>query len=147
MDFIESKSGTRLRTVVLAALLLFGAAACTGDDDATTGEPEASPTGAETADEPTPGTEEARTRVEIELVDNEYEPSEVTVPAGEVVTFLLENTGENGHTFTVSDLDVDIELQFGQPSRADLTFPEPGEYELRCRFHGDAGMTGTIIAQ
>lgn len=143
MTFIQSKSGIRMRTAALAALLLLSAAACDGDDG--TAEPE--PTAAETSPEPTPGTDAARTRVEVELIDNEFVPDEVTVPSGEVVTFLLENTGENGHTFTVPDLDIDIELQFGQPSRADLRFPEPGEYEFRCRFHGDAGMVGTINVQ
>ncbi|HVL65385.1 MAG TPA: cupredoxin domain-containing protein [Actinomycetota bacterium] len=142
----------RIVSLAAVAVLGLGATACDGG-----GEPEVGPTQTEEllpTEHPTDeelGEGEDRTgrpRHEIELVDNEYRPDEVSVPAGEVVTFLLENTGDNGHTFTVEELDIDVELQFDQSSRVDVIVPSTaGEIDFVCRFHGEQGMRGTIFVE
>jgi plastocyanin len=47
------------------------------------------------------------------------------------------------HTFTVTDTSVDVELDGGHSSTADLSSLSAGTYEFRCVIH--PSMTGTLI--
>ncbi|HVM36638.1 MAG TPA: cupredoxin domain-containing protein [Actinomycetota bacterium] len=135
----------RIQIVLSALVLAFAGFACDGNGGGD-GDAVESPTPEDTV--PRLGGDRLdRERVNIELVDNEYRPSEITVTGGDVVTFLLDNTGENGHTFTSPELDLDVELQFGQQSRVDIPLPDDGKFDFSCRFHGDRGMTGTITVE
>jgi plastocyanin len=73
-----------------------------------------------------------------------FEPSEVSIAAGESVHFvnnmlpphnvIVENHPELSHTG----------LAFAPGETFDIAFPEPGDYTFWCDPHKGAGMIGTI---
>ena len=124
----------RLVAGVCATLLLLGA--CGGDD----GDEEASQTG-EAAQGECGGS--GGTVLELEASDFQFEPSELSAPAGEQVTVEFTNSDDAAHTFTIEDLDCDTgSVDSGQS--AELSFTMPGaETGWICTIHPD--MTGTLI--
>ncbi len=92
------------------------------------------------------------TPLTIRLNDNggagpfSYDPLDLTFSNGEVVNFTL--IGEAAfHTFTVSDLDIDVEIEAGETVGLDFVFDVPGTYKLICIPHEALGMAGTITVQ
>jgi plastocyanin len=91
--------------------------------------------------------------VVVDMFDNRYEFTEVSVPAGGTVTFV--GAGRNPHNAVASDGSWSTEDVFGsleqyEGDEAVLTFDEPGEYAFFCTFHGNAegdGMAGTLIVE
>ena len=78
--------------------------------------------------------------------DYAYDPEEITEDAGKTVKFALTSQGEF-HTFTVDDLDIDLEVEAGDTQSLTFTFDEPGSYDLICIPHESLGMVGKIIVQ
>lgn len=76
----------------LTAVAALGLAACGDDDDASI-----APTG-----DPADDSAEART-VEVEMVDNAFEPTELDVEAGETVRFVFRNSGAVAHDAVIGD--------------------------------------------
>lgn len=115
------------KLLTLMSLLALMTTAC-GDDTGDTGDTGADDTGGES--------------VTVEALDNEFQPSEFEVPAGET-EITLDNTGEAEHTFTSEELGVDQEVAPGEQ----VTFTvdaEPGTYQFVCTYHESLGMTGTM---
>jgi plastocyanin len=83
-------------------------------------------------------------KVEIEMYDDYFEPTVLKGTPGQTVTLELKNEGENPHTLTISDQNVDQEVQPGDEAEADVTFPETGELTFVCRFHESKGMIGAL---
>lgn len=89
--------------------------------------------------------------VVVQMFDNRYQFTEVTVPVGGTVTFV--GAGRNPHNAVSADESWSTEDVFGSPEqhegdKATLTFEQPGEYVFFCTFHGNAGgdgMAGTLI--
>lgn len=105
---------------------------------------EASPTSNTSMAEGGSGNETAGT-VEVDLVDNRFEPSELTIKAGTTVTF--RNVGSRTHTVTADDGLFDSgTLKSGDTFT--FTFTEAGKYAFYCKPHGGpegVGMSGVII--
>jgi plastocyanin len=123
---------TRTILVVLtASALMLGA--CGGDDD----EGGESNGGG--------GSEGGGSGGAIELVASgtAFEPTSLSGPAGDMeVSF----TNEDGvtHTFTIDDLDVDLQVDGGNSDSVSFT-AEAGTYEYRCTIHSQ--MTGELTAE
>lgn len=91
----------------------------------------------------------------VEVVDNAFEPTTVTVSAGGEVTWT--HTGGNPHSVTADDGSFDshpgCSAGIGCMSRGDtfsVTFDEPGSYAYYCRVHGapgGVGMSGTVVVE
>jgi len=89
--------------------------------------------------------------VAVEMFDNRYEYTEISVPVGGTVNFV--GAGRNPHNAVAADgswstEDVAGTLEQLEGDEAVLTFDEPGEYAFFCTFHGNAegdGMAGTLI--
>lgn len=89
--------------------------------------------------------------VVVQMFDNRYQFTEVTVPVGGTVTFV--GAGRNPHNAVSADESWSTEDVFGsselhEGDKATLTFDQPGEYVFFCTFHGNAGgdgMAGTLI--
>lgn len=83
------------------------------------------------------------------MLDNRFQPAELTVTAGTEVTFL--GAGRNAHNAVASDGTWSTEDGFGgleqfEGDAATLTF-DSGTYPFFCTFHGNAegdGMAGTL---
>ena len=121
----------KLRSIALAAVSVLVLAACGGGDgDDGGGEPVGDGGG-------TPATST------VVMSDNTYEPSSLTIAAGEVE---LVNEGEAPHTFTVEGEAVDIEVEAGQTVTENVDL-EPGTYTVFCQFHRAQGMEGTLTVE
>jgi plastocyanin len=89
--------------------------------------------------------------VTVEMFDNRYQYSEITIPVGGTVTFV--GAGRNPHNAVAADESWSTEDAFGsleqlEGDEAVLTYDQPGEYVFFCTFHGNAGgdgMAGTLI--
>lgn len=120
---------TKLRIAAALAATVLLVSACGSDEDA--GSNGGAP-------------EDSGTTIEVTAVDFAFEPSSVSLDAGEEVTIRLENSGDAPHTLTAEDLEVDIQTQAGGDSEITITAPEDGTYPFVCSIHPDR-MTGEII--
>ncbi|MGH2723431.1 MAG: cupredoxin domain-containing protein [Actinomycetota bacterium] len=83
--------------------------------------------------------------LELELDDSYFEPTVLEGEAGQQISLSLFNEGDNPHTFTIDDQDVDEELQPGQEGvTVDVTFAGSGVVLFYCRFHAGQGMRGGL---
>ena len=88
--------------------------------------------------------------VVVEMLDNSFSPSEITVEAGTPVTFL--GVGRNPHNAVAADGSWSTENSFGsleqyEGDEATVIVNQPGTYIFFCTFHGNAqgqGMAGTL---
>lgn len=87
--------------------------------------------------EPSAGTGDS-----VEIVEFEFDPEEITVPAGTTVTFT--NQDAAAHTATADDSSFDTQ-ELGKGDSAEETFDEPGTYTYYCRFH--VFMKGSVVVE
>ena len=73
-----------------------------------------------------------------------FEPNEVTIDAGETVTFI--NGDLPPHNMVVADYPElsHPDLSFVGGESFNVTFTRPGNYEFQCEPHAGAGMKGVI---
>ena len=73
-----------------------------------------------------------------------FEPSEITISAGDTVTF--KNGELPPHNMVVTDHPElsHSDLAFMGGESFEVTFPESGDYEFQCEPHAGAGMKGVI---
>jgi plastocyanin len=130
---------TKLLLPILACLVL-GLAACGGDDDGGGG-------GGGGSTEQSGGGGGAGVEVSMENV--QFEPQDVTVKAGETITFTnnesiphdVHKTSGPGDDFSSGGSG---EMQQGDTF--ELTLDQPGSYEYVCNVHAP-GMAGTITVK
>ncbi|HEX5951104.1 MAG TPA: cupredoxin domain-containing protein [Actinomycetota bacterium] len=81
--------------------------------------------------------------VSVVMTDDEFDPAELRLEAGTVITVETHNEGNAGHNFTVDDLDVSTgTVEPGAVVSATFTVPSQAT-EFRCTFH--PGMRGEIV--
>lgn len=113
----------------------------------------------ETASEPSPsatsgGETAAPGDLAIAMLDNSFDPSELTVVSGEEVSIAVHNEGVAIHNVRIAGLDGDYDtsddivsdpetIRGGQSGVIQWTPEAPGEQAFRCDFH-PTEMTGTI---
>jgi len=139
----------RIRGVVViaAALSLFAVAGCGGygggskdsEEDTTT-----TIAGTQAESHGTKDVSDESGKVEIELYDNYFEPTVLKGTPGQKVELELKNEGEAAHTFTISKQSVDKEIQPGDETETNVTFPQSGQLEFVCKFHQGEGMIGAL---
>ena len=73
-----------------------------------------------------------------------FEPSEVTVSAGDTVTFV--NNALPPHNVMIEGHEElsHGDLAFAPGETFGITFPDPGDYNFQCDPHAGAGMKGVI---
>lgn len=92
-------------------------------------------------------TSQAATKVSLEAVDNAFQPTELNVPPGARVTVDVVNSGKEGHTFTIRDLEVDTGL-IDPGESASVTFTAPDQpTQFICVPHEFQGMTGELVPE
>ena len=75
-----------------------------------------------------------------------FDPAEFTFTEGQKVTFAIVAETEF-HTFTVDELEIDVEIEAGETEMFTYTFDKPGTYELICIPHQAQGMVGEIVVE
>ena len=73
----------------------------------------------------------------------EWTQASLTASSG-TVGILVENRDPVRHTFTVEQLDIDVELPAGTDRRVEFT-AAAGTYAFHCSVPGHESMTGTIV--
>ena len=76
-----------------------------------------------------------------------FEPNEVTVSAGDTVTFVNGELPPHNVVFAGHDELSHPDLAFMSGEQFPVTFTEPGDYEFQCDPHAGAGMKGVIHVQ
>ena len=81
-----------------------------------------------------------------------FEPSTITVKAGQPVTLTFSNTGQTAHDWSLAQgaaQPVKIAAAAGQSASGTFTVDRPGTYTFICSVpgHEAAGMKGTLTAQ
>jgi uncharacterized cupredoxin-like copper-binding protein len=88
----------------------------------------------------------ART-IEIVATDFAFQPSEITVKAGEVTNIRLVNRGTVAHDLMLPGFGIHFLGPVGQSVTTGFRADRPGEYVFLCGIpgHREAGMTGKVI--
>ncbi|MFQ5610853.1 MAG: plastocyanin/azurin family copper-binding protein [Anaerolineae bacterium] len=125
---------------LLLLVLLVTALAAAGCGGSAQPPPAAPPTEAPEAPQaPGPSQESA-----VTVVDNSFQGSAITVPAGTTVVWT--HDGGNPHTVTADDGSFDSGT-LSNGGTFTVTFDQAGTFAYYCRFHGGpggAGMSGVI---
>lgn len=161
------------RGLVAAVVLALMAACGSGDDAGSAGDHDHSHEHDHAAADEfafgSPGDADSATQtVEITAADpNSFEPETVEVEAGETVTFVVTNDGEQPHEFVLGDAGYQeshaaemmegemhhdegdgnaVSLDPGETAELTWTFPSDGEVLYGCHVagHYEAGMVGTV---
>ncbi len=113
------------RTLLAAAALSVGVAACGGGGDAQ------SATAASTT-AATPAASTAEKTDKVAIADYKFKPEVIQVTAGTKVTFT--NSDDTTHTATADDGSFDTG-DVDQGDSASVTLSKPGEFTYYCRYH------------
>ena len=76
-----------------------------------------------------------------------FEPNEVTIKAGETVTFTNGDLPPHNIMFAGHEELSHPDLAFMSGEQFPVTFSEAGDYEFQCDPHAGAGMKGVIHVQ
>ncbi len=142
---------TRIQGVVLVAalFLVFAAAGCGGSSKSS------SSNGSESTTSTTIGGTQVEShgvkdvsnesgKVEIELDDYYFNPTILKGKPGQKVELELKNEGNTEHTFTIAEQGINKEIQPGDETETEVTFPQSGALKFVCTFHQSQGMVGAL---
>jgi plastocyanin len=147
----------RQRTLIAVAVLALVAAGCAKNDTTPSGSgssPSNSPAAGATplVNKGTADATAVTDKFEIEL-DNEgssenyFKPTFIKVKPGQILTFDLKNEGTNPHTFTITSLGINKQIDPGTEQDVSITFPAAGGADIQffCNFHVSLGMRGAFF--
>lgn len=77
---------------------------------------------------------------DIAMVDSQFDPRNARVDAGATVTWTNEDTA--GHTVTSASDNWELDVTVDGGGEATHTFEASGVYDVYCRFHGSADLSG-----
>lgn len=80
--------------------------------------------------------------VAVAAEDAEFTPADLEAESGEVGIH-VDNRDQLRHTFTIDELDVNLELPAGKGARTSFS-ADPGEYAFHCAVPGHEDMKGTL---
>jgi plastocyanin len=144
---------TRIQGVVVIAglCLVFAAAGCGGSSSSSSssGDESESTTsttigGTQVESHGTKDVSSESGKVEIELDDYYFNPTILKGKPGQKVELELKNEGNTEHTFTIAEQSVNKEIQPGDETETEVTFPQTGELKFVCTFHQGQGMIGAL---
>ncbi|MEX2556835.1 MAG: cupredoxin domain-containing protein [Actinomycetota bacterium] len=96
---------------------------------------------------PTPAASPGASKQTMRASEFAFLPAEFSVRAGETLNVELQNGGSILHTFTIHDLNFEVEANAGQKASGALRVERPGIYEFICSVpgHAQSGMRGRVI--
>jgi plastocyanin len=81
----------------------------------------------------------------VTAVDFKFDPTSLSVAAGESVTVSVKNDGSTEHNFSFEEAKANTDVAKGASEDVTFTAPsKPGDYTYFCEYHKDRGMMGTI---
>ncbi len=85
--------------------------------------------------------------ITVEAGDLWFEPDVIEMPAGTTINLTLRNTGVVFHDLTVTDLDLQLNVEAGDATTSAVSVDTPGTYEFICSVPGHAagGMRGELV--
>ncbi|MQB01980.1 MAG: cytochrome c oxidase subunit II, partial [Actinobacteria bacterium] len=91
---------------------------------------------------------EAAQRVEVTARSFVFEPSEITMAAGQPVNIVLTST-DLLHDFVVEGPEFHLAADRDETATGALTIDEPGTYTFYCSVagHREAGMEATLVVE
>jgi plastocyanin len=78
----------------------------------------------------------------VTMVDNEFQPPNFTAASDSIT---VTNDGQTLHNVTLSQADIDEDLQPGASADLDLSALGPGRYDFDCKYHPE--MTGSVTVR
>ena len=78
-------------------------------------------------------------KVEIELDDYYFNPTILKGKPGQKVELELKNEGNTEHTFTIAEQSINKEIQPGDETETEVTFPQSGAVEVRLHVPPEPG--------
>lgn len=82
--------------------------------------------------------------IELELDDFYFQPTLLQGQAGQSLTIELRNEGTAAHNFSLTEQNVDQDLEAGEDAKVTVTFPDSGTLAFFCKFHSGQGMVGGL---
>lgn len=116
--------------MVLFAAVFLVAGACGGGD-----EPE------ESAGEDMSSTDALP--VTVTASDSQFQPDAFDGHATHTIDLTFVNEDGTAHSFTIDDMEVDVEAAGGEEATTTFTPEETGTFEFYCKYHPDT-MTGEL---
>lgn len=140
MKILPLRSALFLAT---AGLAVFAFAACGGGDDDNGSSATNTPQTKATATQPANGGGGGGSKnFEIDMTDNKYTPSEISVSVGDEVTFKVVNKGTAIHNMHIlsqaaegKDFSSDALVNPGSDSTFTAKFTKAGTYDFQCDYH------------
>jgi len=135
---------------IIALVLLFVAAGCGGSSKSSSGEESESTTsttigGTQVQSHGVKDVSDETGKVEVELDDYYFDPTILKGKPGEKIELELKNEGNTTHTFTIAEQSINKEIQPGDETEVDVTFPQSGALKFVCTFHQSQGMVGALM--
>ena len=96
------------------------------------------------------GTEDAtgKATFEIEATNDSsgyfFKPTILQGSGGQSITLEIKNDGSVLHNFSITSMNVNINIQPGASQEVKVTFPQTGTVEYFCSFHHALGMAGEL---
>jgi len=82
--------------------------------------------------------------IELEVDDFYFQPTLLQGQAGQSLTIELRNEGTAAHNFSLTEQNVDQDLEAGEDAKVTVTFPDSGMLAFFCKFHAGQGMVGGL---
>ena len=117
----------------MVMLVAFATVACSDGEAEPSGDG-GSPAEAESCDAPV----ETAT---IQIANLAFDPNCVQLPAG-TATLSINNTDDTAHTFTITEVDLNEDIDPGEDVGAEVSALTAGVYPFRCTIHPQ--MTGVL---
>jgi plastocyanin len=73
-----------------------------------------------------------------------FNPNQISGTAGQKVTFHITNDGDTTHNFSIDAQSINENIDAGQSTDVQVTFPSSGTVEFYCSIHKTLGMTGEL---
>lgn len=126
---------SRITGLAVGLLLVVVLAACGGSSDAGEGSDESD-------------TDTTPIVVDVEMADNVFIPTAITVAVGQQVEFALTNSGAAIHDMRIENTEFKSEAVINPGTTSSFTalFTEAGVYTFVCDYHLP-GMVGTITVE
>ena len=96
------------------------------------------------------GTEDAtgKTTFSIEASNDSsgyfFKPTILQGSAGQSITLEIKNDGSTLHNFSITSMNVNINIDPGASQEVKVTFPQTGTVEYFCSIHHALGMAGEL---